>query len=75
MAGQVIALRPTVSEHFIRKTMVSATSPALLLLCGDMRCYLLLETPLEAHLKVSVPLAEVRCNEICPYEFQTLPYN
>lgn len=39
-------------EHFNRKTMVPATSPALLLLCGDMRCYRLLETPLDAHLKV-----------------------
>lgn len=41
-------------EHFNRKTMVPATSPALLLLCGDMRCYRLLETPLDAHLKVKL---------------------
>lgn len=33
--------------------MVSATSPTLLLLCGDMRCYRLLETPLDSHLKVN----------------------
>lgn len=41
-------------EHFDRKTMVPATSPALLLLCGDMRGYRLLETPLDAHLEVCV---------------------
>lgn len=39
--------------------MVPATSPALLLLCGDMRCYRLLETPLDAHLKVPIRVAQV----------------
>ena len=38
--------------------MVPATSPALLLLCGDMRCYRLLETPLDAHLKVPIRTAQ-----------------
>lgn len=46
-------MRPLIDEQFNEKAMVSATSPALLLLCGDMRCYCLLETPLEAHLRVS----------------------
>ncbi|CAN0438680.1 unnamed protein product, partial [Ectocarpus sp. 13 AM-2016] len=49
--GQDIHVRPVAREHFSRKTMVPATSPDLLLLCGDMRCYRLLETPLDAHLK------------------------
>ncbi|CAM9806959.1 unnamed protein product, partial [Ectocarpus sp. 8 AP-2014] len=54
VGGQDIHVRPVAREHFSRKTMVPATSPALLLLCGDMRCYRLLETPLEAHLKLSL---------------------
>lgn len=58
VGGQHINLRPMASEHFNRKTMVPATSPALLLLCGDMRCYRLLETPLDAHLKVPNPKAQ-----------------
>lgn len=53
--GQQIDLRPMAREHFNTKTMVAATSPSLLLLCGDMRCYRLLETPLQKHLKVSLP--------------------
>ncbi|CAM9509911.1 unnamed protein product, partial [Hapterophycus canaliculatus] len=52
--GQHIELRPEAREHFDRKAMLPATSPSLLLLCGDMRCYRLLETPLDAHLKLSL---------------------
>lgn len=51
-AGQCIGLRREAGKLLNTKTMVSASSPALLLLCGDMRCYRLLETPLEAHLRV-----------------------
>lgn len=52
LAGEYIEFRPETGEQLKRKTMISATSPALLTLCGDMRCYRLLETPLEDHLKV-----------------------
>ncbi|CAM9177491.1 unnamed protein product [Discosporangium mesarthrocarpum] len=53
-AGQHIELRSEATEYFKTKTMVSATSPSLLFLCGDMRCYRLLSTPLAAHLQHSL---------------------
>ncbi|CAM9109976.1 unnamed protein product [Choristocarpus tenellus] len=49
--GECIQLRSVASEYFKKRMMVSATSPDLLFLCGDMRCYRLLETPLAVHLK------------------------
>ncbi|CAM9550109.1 unnamed protein product, partial [Sphacelaria rigidula] len=56
-AGQYIEWRPETGEQLRRKTMIAATSPALLMLCGDMRCFRLLETPLEDHLKMSLSRA------------------